>query len=413
VGWILFGSVVSVVGSLVLVRVLTEYLPPSEYGRLTLTLTLGVLVCQVAFTGSMPGIMRFYALAAEKIQLSAYFRASWQMFLYGTGIALVLGGVLLVGLLAWGRGEMAGVTLVAVMFSILAGLNATLSSIQNAARQRQLVAFHGGLDAWLKIALAVLLMRWLDATALHVVVGYTLSMLLVLASQAFFIRRLIPEQSPDLAHCAHWRQQIWKYSRPFVVFNMFTWAQASSDRWALEMLVGTSEVGFYATLLQLGWAPISMLTGLATTLLGPILFARSGDAQDSARNQGVHRLSWQLTTMALALTGLGFIITWWLHSLLFNVLVAAEYREVSYLLPWMVLAGGLFSASQVLGLKMQSELKTHAMTWPKVVASLLGVSFSFGGSYLYGLPGVVGGMVCFSLVNFIWFARLAKRVAEA
>ncbi len=410
-GWILFGTVVSVMGSLVLVRVLTEYLLPSEYGRLTLTLTLGVLACQVAFTGSMPGIMRYYALAAEKTQLSAYFRASWQMFHYGIGVALALGGILLAGLVAGGRGEMVGLTLIAVILSILTSLNSTLSSIQNAARQRQVAAFHAGLDAWLKIALAVLLMRWLDASALPVVAGYTLSMLFVLASQAFFMRRLIPEQSPDATHCENWRRQIWEYSKPFVVFNIFTWAQASSDRWALEMLVGTSEVGFYSTLLQLGWAPISILTGLATTLLGPILFARSGDAQDSTRNQNVHRLSWQLTQLTLVLTGLGFVFTWCLHSLLFSMLVAPEYRKVSYLLPWMVLAGGLFAASQVLGLKMLSELKTHSMIWPKVVTSLLGVFFSFGGAYLFGLPGVVGGMVCFSMANLLWFSILAKRVA--
>lgn len=405
------GSVVSVLGSLVLVRVLTEYLPPAEYGRLTLALTLGVLVCQTAFTGSMPGIMRFYPLAAEKGQLSAYFRASWQMFYYGVGVAVALGAVLLAGQTIWGRAGLAGLSLLAVIFSILSSLNSTLSSIQNSARQRQVVALHGSADAWLKIGLAMMLLIWLDATAAYVIVGYILSMLLVLVSQFIFMRRLIPEQSPDMAHCADWRQQIWHYSRPFVVFNIFTWAQASSDRWALEMLVSTSDVGLYATLLQLGWAPISILTGLATTLVGPILFGRSGDAKDAARNDSVHRLSWQLTCLALALTAFGFLFVFLLHAQLFDFLVASKYREISYLLPWMVLAGGLFSASQVLGLKMLSELKTHDMMWPKVATSILGVLFSFSGAYLYGLPGVVGGMVCFSLANLLWFARLAQRRA--
>lgn len=406
------GSAVSVLGSLVLVRVLTEYLPPAEYGRLTLTLTLGVLVCQVAFTGSMPGIMRFYALAAEKGQLSAYFRGSWQMFLYGVGLALVLGGALLAGMTIWSRGGMTGLTLLAVIFSILASLNSTLSAIQNSARQRRVVALHGGADAWLKIIFAVVLMAWLEATAAHVVVGYTLSMLFILASQLLFMRRLIPEKSPDRVGCAGWRQQIWHYSKPFVFFNMFTWAQASSDRWALEMLATTSDVGLYATLLQLGWAPISILTGLATTLIGPILFGRSGDAQDVARNDSVHRLSWNLTYLALLLTAIGFVFASILHAQLFELLVASKYRGVSHLLPWMVLAGGLFSASQVLGLKMLSDLKTHEMIWPKVLTSLLGILFSFGGAYLYGLPGVVGGMVCFSLANFLWFAKLTQRIAQ-
>lgn len=408
--WILFGSVVSVLGSLVLVRVLTEYLPPAEYGRLTLSLTLGVLVCQVAFTGSMPGIMRFYALAAEKGQLSAYFRASWQMFLYGAGIALVLGGLLLGGLTISNQMDMIGLAFAAVLLSMLLSLNATLSAIQNAARQRQIVAFHSGIDAWLKIAAAVLLIMWLGATAVHVIAGYIVSIIIVITSQCFLMRRMISMSSPEEALCINWRQQIWKYSKPFVVFNIFTWAQASSDRWALEMLVSTSDVGLYATLLQLGWAPISILTGLVTTLVGPILFGRSGDTLNATRNRSVHRLAWQLTYVALTLTAIGFLVTWFLHAWFFKILVSSKYREVSYLLPWMVLAGGLFSASQVLGLKMLSELKTNEMIWPKIVTSLFGVFFSFGGAYLFGLSGVVGGILCFSLSNLLWFARLSRRV---
>lgn len=407
--WIVFGQAITVAGALVLVRVLTEYLPPAEYGRLTLTLTLGVLVCQIAFTGSMPGIVRFYTLAAEQGQLSSYLRASRQMFSYGVAIALALGVILLIGLAVSGREGMVGLTFIAVVFTILGSMNSTLSSIQNAARQRQVVALHGGIDSWLKVGLAALLMIWLGASATNVLVGYILSMLVVLASQTFFIRRLISGHHAIRNECARWRKEIWHFSKPFVVFNFFTWAQASSDRWALEMLTSTADVGLYTTLLQLGWAPIAMLTGLATTLIGPILFRRSGDAQDASRNRSVHTLSWRLTQLTLVLTGLCVVFTWFFHGFIFHYLVAAGYREVSYLLPWMVLAGGLFAASQVLGLKILSDLKTHALTWPKVVTSLLGVFLSFSGAHFYGLAGVVGGMVCFSLAVFIWFTVLTWR----
>ena len=74
--WILVGQVVSVAATLVLVRVLTEHLDPAQYGQLALALTLGTLVGQVAFSGSMPGIMRYYAIAAEKGEASEYLQAA-------------------------------------------------------------------------------------------------------------------------------------------------------------------------------------------------------------------------------------------------------------------------------------------------------------------------------------------------
>lgn len=410
-GWIVAASVMSVLSSLVLVRVLTGYLDPTEYGRLTLTLTLGVLVCQVAFGGSMPGIQRYYAIAAEKGKAGVFIIAVRQMLFYAVIIALLLGSVLLVGLSVWGREDLIGLTIITIIFAVLSNFNVTQSMIQNAARQRQIVALHSTLDAWLKIALALLLLKWMGNSAEQVVLGYILSLLIVLASGAFFLHRLIPERRVDAPELSEWRVQIWHYSKPYVVINLFSGIQASADRWALESYVSTADVGLYATLLQLGYGPIIMITGLATTLLGPILFARSGDASDHARNHGVHRLSWRLTNLILFFTALGVIFTWTLHPLIFRILVAEEYRTVSYLLPWMVLAGGLLSASQVLGLKMQSELKTHAMLWPKVITALLGVVLYFTGAYQAGLNGVVVAMVIFSLVHFLWFAALTLRPA--
>lgn len=46
--WILIGQCVSLVASLVWVRVLTKHLSPAQYGELALALTLGMLVGQVA-----------------------------------------------------------------------------------------------------------------------------------------------------------------------------------------------------------------------------------------------------------------------------------------------------------------------------------------------------------------------------
>lgn len=411
-GWIVAGQVATVLGALVLVRVLTEYLEPAEYGRLTLTLTLGVLVCQTAFAGSMPGIMRYYTLAAEQQRKGAYFHASRQVLLSSVGIAFGLGGLLLIALAVWGRTDLLGLTILTVLLSVLSSLNSTQSMIQNAARQRHVVALHAGLDSWLKMALAALLIVWLGAAAELAVLAYILSVLIVLASQGVFIRRLIPRQPANAAEHSEWRRLIWHYSKPFLAFNALTWLQASSDRWALDTLAGTAEVGLYATLLQLGYAPISMLTGMATTLIGPILFGRSGDAQDAVRNQGVLRLSWRLTTLALGLTTLGFALAWVLHPLIFRFLVAEEYRAVSYLLPWMIVAGGLFAASQVLALKMMSELNTYAMLWPKIVTALLGTAFSFAGAYMAGLTGVVVGMVGFSLAHFLWLAALTLRCGQ-
>ena len=406
-GWVLSGQLASVVGALVLVRVLTEYLEPVQYGQLALGLTVAGLVNQVVMGGVTAGVGRFYSIAAEKNDLPGYLHASRRLMGYATAAVVVIALALIAGLLWLDCSQWMGLAAAALVFSVFSGYNASLSGIQNAARQRAVVAFHGGLDAWLKILLAVAVMLWLGSSGTAVVLGYALSSLLVTGSQLLFLRRLIsPYKKPQ--PFANWGRQIWAYSWPFSVFGVFTWMQQISDRWALQTFASGHEVGLYAVVFQLGYVPIGLVTGMAMTFLGPILYQRSGPATDLSRNISVHRLAWRITFAGLLMAALAFGVTFLLHGWIFQLLVAARYHAVSYLLPWMVLAGGTFAAGQMLALKLMSEMKSAVMTIAKIVTAILGVGLNIYGASRFGLQGVVASLVVFSSFYFLWMAWLAQ-----
>ena len=144
--------------------------------------------------------------------------------------------------------------------------------------------------------------------------------------------------------------------------------------------------------------------------MGPILYQRSGDATDSTRNLNVHKLGWQMTHLALLGTLAAFAITSAIHEWLFSLLVAEEFRGVSYLLPWVVLAGGIFAAGQMLALKLGSEMKPGVMTKPKIATAVLGVLLNVIGAAQAGMPGVVAALIAFSVIFFIWIALLARNI---
>ena len=312
--WIVIGQIAAVAGALVLVRVLTEYLDPAQYGQLALGLTVAGLVNQVVMGGITAGIGRFYSIAAEKQDLGGYLHATRWLLAYATLAVVIVGSILIAGLLWSGYSQWMGLAAAALMFSVLSGYNSALSGIQNAARQRAIVAFHGGLDAWLKILLAVGVMLWLGTSSAAVVIGYICSSLLVTASQLVFLRRTIPLHQTHTPDHQPWMLQMWAYSWPFSIWGIFTWMQQVSDRWALHAFGTTAEVGQYAVLFQLGYTPIAMVTGMAMSFLGPILYQRSGDATNHARNANVHRLGWQMTHLSLMVTLIGFAITFAAHG---------------------------------------------------------------------------------------------------
>lgn len=408
--WIVVGQIASVLGALVLVRVLTEHLDPTQYGQLALGLTVAGLVNQVVMGGVTNGISRYYSIAAEKQDLPGYLSASRRLMLYATLMVLVIGLTLLGGLWFLGYSHWMGLAAAALVFSVLSGYNSTLSGIQNAARQRAVAAFHSGLDAWLKILLALGVLLWLGNSSTAVVIGYGVSSLLVSSSQFFFLRQLVPYQSTLGRESTQWASQMWTYSWPFSTWGVFTWMQQSSDRWALAAFATTRDVGQYAVLFQLGYTPILMAAGLAMNLFGPIIYQRSGDATDHTRNTEVHRLIWRITSFSILITLIGFVLALVFHAWIFGLLVASEYRSVSYLLPWVVLAGGLFAAGQILGVKLASELRSAGMLRVKIVTAVLGVLLNIYSASVSGLQGMVGALMAFSAIYFVWMAFLALRI---
>ena len=410
-GWIILGQGASVAGSLALVRVLTGYLDPVEYGQLALGLTVATLVNQVVMGGLLAGIGRFFSIANERGDLWGYLLAARRMLIMATAVVVGLGGVVISGLGFAGMTHGAGLATAAVGLSLISSYNSALNGIQNAARQRAIVALHGGMDAWLKIGLAVGAMLLLGQNSTAVVVGFMLSACIITLSQFFLFRRSVAKKenpSPQMSD-ADWTRQMWSYSWPFSIWGIFTWIQISSDRWALERFSTTSEVGQYAVLYQLGYTPIFMVAGMAVTFLGPILFQRSNPSSDGVTRQSAHNLSWKTVYLALGCTVLGFMVTVVCHRWIFELLVAEPFHGVSYLLPWVVLAGGLFSAAQMLALKLMAEMRIRKLLVVKVVTALLGVGANVLAAWLFGISGVVIGILFFSLIYFSWVTFLSAR----
>lgn len=185
--------------------------------------------------------------------------------------------------------------------------------------------------------------------------------------------------------------------------------QQVSDRWALGIYGSTQDVGYYAVVFQLGYTPIALILGLVMNFLAPILFSRSGDARCDVRNQNVADIVWRITLVSLLVTAVAVMAAVILHAWLFSLLVAAEFRWISYLLPWVILAGGIFAAGQVLSLKLMSEMKARELLIPKIMTSLIGIGLNVLGASIAGIDGIVLAMITFSAIYLVWIILLALR----
>ncbi len=408
--WIVLGQISAVIGTLFGVRLITELLDPAAYGELALSLAVATVINQTVLGPLSNGVTRFYAPAQEFSDLGNYLNAAYKLLLFATGVVILIALVALAVLLVTGRAEWQALTISSIVFATLSGYNVIFSGIQNAARQRAIVALHQGIEPWLRFGLAASFLFWLSATSTVAIAGYAAATLILLGSQFVFFQKLTLNNVNDLNVGKSWGNDILKYSWPFASWGLFSWALIVSDRWALEFFVSTREVGLYAVLFQLGYQPVSMATGMVVQLLSPILFQRAGDASDALRNVNVNNLSWMLFLLSLSMTGVLFLIALVFHENIFNIFAAKEYVSISYLLPWIMLAGGLFAAGQVMSLNLMSQMKTRDMVTVKIATSIFGIVFNFAGAYLFGVAGVVYAGVLFSLVYSVWMAVTSQNV---
>jgi len=406
--WIVIGQIVTVAGSLALVRVLTELLDPLQYGQLALGLTIGGLVNQVAMGGITTGIARFYSIAAEKGDLGGYLRASKRLMGYATlgvgAVALILTG----GLFVTGQSQWLGLLAAVLIFSILSGYNSALNNIQNAARQRAIVALHGGMDAWLKIGLATVVVWWVSSSSTAVVIGYAFSALLVTGSQLFFLKRLLRrhEGVTQILSDEDWERRMWIFSWPMMAGGLFNWGYYASQRWALELFVSTADVGKFYALTQIAYSPVSLAGAMVMSLLVPILYARVGDPGNHQRVANVRDFVFKITGLGVMATLLvaGIAIFW--HETIAKLLVAEQYRGMFVYMPLIVVSAGLLQSSialsSILTLANQTKLVLPLATTGNLIIILLNMIFT----RQFGLPGLVISITVGSMLHLAWMLKI-------
>ncbi len=410
--WIVFGQIATVIGALASVRLLTELLDPSAYGELGLGMTAGALINQVLVGPLSNGATRYYASAVERADIHGYIKAVYSLMVKSTAAIGIVMVCAIVGLLFSDFEHLVGISVAVFIFTVISGVNSLLAGIQNAARQRSVVAIHQAAETWAKLLFAAILINALNATSAVAVCGYVVGSALILLSQFWQLRKKIPFSNPSFQN-NEWQYKIFRYSWPFGAWGIFTGLQIASDRWALGHFATTQEVGYYVVLYQLGYYPISMATGMAMQFLAPILYERAGDAKDHSRNENIRKITRQLTICVLMLTVFSSLIAFLFNVQIFDIFVATEYSSAAKLLPLIILSGGIFAAGQAITLNIMSLMKTEAMVRVKIITALMGVGLNCIGAYFYGAAGVVLAGVGFSLLYLIWMLIISRKLNQS
>jgi O-antigen/teichoic acid export membrane protein len=406
--WVIAGQVLTAIGGLVCIKLMTKQLRPETYGEFTLILTICLLITQVLLGGVNAAANRFFSVAAESLQIRPFFIALFRSCLriLGAGGLIAFCGVAIVGLQSGVPNSLPLV--LAFLYAVTSGISSIINSVLNSARERKIASIHQAGDVWLRVALLAILLSIFSDNLPAVLLAYTTSTMVIAVSQGWFTytltERSIVSNHPD----REWQREIFQFARPYIPWTLVIWLQQSSDRWALEHFSDTHAVGAYAVVFQLGYSSLFMLFTIGIRFIQPIVYEMSKLEGGQVQGRQADSYNHRLMGVGAVIGMIFFIISWLLHPYLFAVLVGAEYRQYSHYLPWMVLSAALFGMSEVLALKMQNYMRVRRLSIVKITLGFAGVGFNFIGAALSGLAGVVAAFVAFNIVNLMVMAIASR-----
>jgi O-antigen/teichoic acid export membrane protein len=405
---VMAGQAVGALGLLAAVRLLSSLMAPADYGTFALGLTLVLLASQLLFGPIANAVLRFYSAADERFELGQFWAALRGLVGLASIIGLVLGGIAL-AILEFGGYPITPVLAVsATAFAVLSGWETLLDYLQSAQRRRWTVAWHQAIRQLLRPAIAGALI----ITMGHDIVGwafagYAIASALVLGSQLTFVRaslRHLGQRNPY----DYW-ERLFHFALPFTAWGLFTWAQLSSDRWALQLTDGVAVVGRYTVLMQLGAQPLLLLGTALAQLFEPMVYARASLGENPSLGRSAFLLNARVTLVSSAAMLAIVVVEWFAHPLIFAIVVAPEYWDVSALLPVAALSGGLFASGQLFAIGSVVLGTSRALVAPKTASAILGIALNVIGAYLFGLTGVLVAGVLTALVFGSWVTAQSLR----
>ena len=406
--WVVAGQALTAIGTLLGVRLLTQFLPPAQFGVVSLALGMSVLAGNLVAGPLTQAAIHFYPKygAERRYELRDALLRCFRRFIPWVVPVVLIGGV---GYGLSGRGSPWLALLVLLLFTVECWRTSGLSLLNAARRQRRYGLWMAS-DAWLRplaATAAVLLAGRVPAAALAAYV------LVAAALCALWSRNIWPVRHPQPLPREQARaldSAMWSYALPLIPLGLLAWVTTLGDRYIIGGVLNVADAGLYAAVYGLAYSPFMIVNGAAEQALRPV-YQTAVSHHNHAHAARLLRL-W-LGTVA-AVCALGVVLFGVGHELIARFLVSPAYRQAAWLMPWIALGYAIRAISYVFERVCYAYARTWRVLGIQVCGAVAALTITPLAVLAFGLKGAaISVPICFSLqcLLAVWLA--ARTLAEA
>ncbi len=409
--WSTFGKVTTALGSLIGIRLLTEFMPRETYGQLSLLIGL-MMLGKNFFTGPLfLAIQRFYPDAALSGTIPTFRHTVVR-------VLNLLGGIL-IGLILIGGGLYSRYHAVSFLaFLAIAGCLITKIALRlevcllTAARRQKASAICQILEAWCKPAIAVLIVILLGATSQSVLLGYFIA-----TAGIIFIIHYLPMCAEGVDYSKQGTietdrkllKNIWVYALPLIPQALVGWIISFSDRYIVGGLLGTADVGLYSVAYGAVGVPFLIAGASLSQTLRPPYY--NAVASSDKRIEKKMLRAWLLATLLVSI--LGVIAVYGLRHCIASIVLAEQYRSSVLLMPWIAGGMGLQIIAQVYDNVFLAHKETKLVLISQVIGAVICLISVFLLTVKFGLLGTAIACPVYFFALVIVKILLMARVKKA
>jgi len=203
------------------------------------------------------------------------------------------------------------------------------TSILNATASHRAFGVRAVLEAWGRPLVAYTATYFLGTNTTAVLVGYCGASVLTLLS----MMRFVPSDPPVSSLAPDRRAlvaQVWEYTLPLLPLGIVGWLSGMVDRYLIGVLLSPADAGLYAAMYGLGSRPLLMFGSAVELTIRPAYQQALVGAGSLVAQGYIRKWAWAIVFGSSVVIATIAITHQWLASLM----LGAQYRSVSYLLPW-------------------------------------------------------------------------------
>jgi len=413
-GWVVTGHLTSVILSFVIIKILSG-MGTADYGIYVLVLTAAAFI-GIVYGPLQQAFIRFYYDYLNQNLITPYLRIVTK---YLFSVSLIFFICVLIFAVFFGAEPGNNLPfyffLLAGFYIIILKLNEFYNSGLNVIRRRKENAIFQGLE---KFSVLIFLLAFLYSENLNLINVFFALNIIAAASlliKVFVFRKYAGKSESEINDkSSKIKSNLITYTTPFLIWAVAGWLQLNGEKWIINGILSTSDVGIYALMMNI----VTALLALPNTVLGefitPIIFKNYSDPSNIENVQtGFYYIKFTIIIVA-ALTAFSTLITYLIGEKLIILLSSMSYTMHWYLLPLLCFGTGLFLIGQAQTLLGMALNKPQKYVFVKVATGILSVFINFLLIEKFGIDGVAYTIIMmgvfYSVYTFFINRRLIKNV---